>query len=277
MKNKPIRVTPKLASKWLAQNKGNRPLSQKTIEQYAAAMTAGEWKLNGDTIRFDIQGNLIDGQHRLHACVKSGKTFQCYVVTDLPVEAFDTIDQGRPRTIADVLARRGEKNYSTLSSALRYLWMLESQATVAIQAGRLRPPVMDAVLERHPGIREGASAAVEYSNSQRGALPLPPSHIACLWYLFNAIKPMKNKDFWTRVIEGTDVTKEMPEYVLRKRLLANMNSQAKLPTEALFALVIKTWNVASTNKEMKNLRWQEGEDFPKILGTGEILKIAKTA
>ena len=75
MKNKPIKVTPHLASKWLQKNSCNRPLSQNTVYRYADAILSGEWKLNGDTIRFDSNGTLIDGQHRLHACVKAGKSF----------------------------------------------------------------------------------------------------------------------------------------------------------------------------------------------------------
>lgn len=276
MRNSPTKITPKLAAKWLTKNTTNRPLSQRTVDSYAAAMVAGEWHLNGDTVRFDRNGNLIDGQHRLHACVKSGKSFLCYVVTDLPPEAFDTIDQGRPRTLSDVLARRGEKHYSTLASALRMLWRLQNGTMTFNQESKLRPQVMDTLLDANPGIRDGVAAARETVDAKGPAI-IGVSTIAVLWYLFNQIKPQKNREFWSRVMEGIELTKTMPEYILRRRLLSNATSQAKLSNEVICALVIKTWNAASVNKPLQHLRWQDNEDFPKILGGGEVLKIVKAS
>lgn len=276
MKNTPITVTPKLAARWLTKNTCNRPLSQRTVETYAAAMTAKEWQLNGDTVRFDRNGNLIDGQHRLHACVKSGKSFSCYVVKDLPPEAFDTIDQGRPRTMADVLARRGEKNYTTLSSALRYIWRVETNKMSGHVMEKFRPQVMDDILKRHPGIRDAVDAVKALHPEGHQIISL--SMVSCFYYIFNKIKPMKNKEFWERIIEGTGLEKSMPEYQLRRRLLSNAQQQAKVDPSVVAALVVKTWNAASQNKPLQSLRWTEAEAFPKISGMQATeLKIAKMA
>jgi len=272
MRNKPTCVTPNQAAKWLTKNKSNRPLSQGTVSRYAAAMTAGEWKVNGDAIRFDEQDNLIDGQHRLHACVKSGKKFDTYIVFDLPAEAFDTIDQGRPRTMGDVLARRGEKHYATLAAAVRYFWMLQNNMN---QVEKLRPSIMDRILDEHDGLREAVQVAVELCGANNRLIP--PSWIAALWYCFNKIKPSKNKEFWERLLDGTGLTKEMPEYWLRRKIIESRTSTAKLPFETVFVFIIKAWNASSQNKPLKFLKWIEGEEFPKIVGAGPDLKLAKTA
>ena len=42
-----------------------------TVTAYAEDMAAGRWKENGETIKFDSEGRLIDGQHRLAAVVKA--------------------------------------------------------------------------------------------------------------------------------------------------------------------------------------------------------------
>lgn len=264
MKNKPQKITPKLAAKWLTQNKSNRPLSQTTVDRYAQAMVAGEWQLNGDTIRFDENNNLIDGQHRLHACVKSGKSFSCYVVHNLPSDAFDTIDQGRPRTMSDVLARRGEKHYTTLAAAVRTLWLFE-QGAIQSGAGKIRPSHMDDVLKRHPGLREAVQEATTFDRGDSKAL-MPASRIACLWYLFNAIAPRKNKEFWERVVEGVDLKRGMPEALLRNRLISNLTAQARLKDHVMLAFIIKAWNASLANREMRYLKWQDTEEFPKIEG-----------
>lgn len=92
-------ITPKKAAEWLKRNVANRPLSQRTVTNYATAMADRAWKLNGDSIRFNGSGDLIDGQHRLTGCVKAGVPFDSYVIRGLDHDAFDTIDQGRRRTI----------------------------------------------------------------------------------------------------------------------------------------------------------------------------------
>jgi hypothetical protein len=73
-------VTPKKAMEWLKRNIANRPLSPVTVNNYARAMSDRAWKLNGDCVRFNGNGDLVDGQHRLTACVKSGQSFETYIV-----------------------------------------------------------------------------------------------------------------------------------------------------------------------------------------------------
>jgi hypothetical protein len=57
-------------------------------------------------IAFDEFGNLIDGQHRLHAIVKSGKTITCLVSFGVHVDAVSVIDRGLRRSSAVVLGEQ---------------------------------------------------------------------------------------------------------------------------------------------------------------------------
>jgi hypothetical protein len=73
----PQSVTPSQAEKWLAKNHPrNRNISLRLVDAFTADMLAGEWRLTHQGICFDGEGQLIDGQHRLTAVVKSGKTIQ---------------------------------------------------------------------------------------------------------------------------------------------------------------------------------------------------------
>src|SRR4051812_39659069 len=93
-----VLIAPKLASEWLRTMVANRPLSQIKAVEYGLAMERGDWVLNGETIKFNDKGNLIDGQHRLQACVLAGKPFQTYVVRGIADDrAFATIDTGKLR------------------------------------------------------------------------------------------------------------------------------------------------------------------------------------
>ncbi len=103
MKTSIVKVTPAMALEWLAMNKGNRRLRRLHIRQLADAMLRGEWVLTPDGIAFDVNGTLINGQHRLHAIVLSGMTIEMNVTTGVPEKAFKVIDQGVKRTTGDLL------------------------------------------------------------------------------------------------------------------------------------------------------------------------------
>lgn len=75
-----VEVTPEQARAWLGNNGHHRDVKPKTVAKYAARMSARTWLLNGKTIVLDRNGRLIGGQHRLHACVKSGVPFRTLVV-----------------------------------------------------------------------------------------------------------------------------------------------------------------------------------------------------
>jgi len=80
MNREVVTVTPEIAGRWLAAN-CDIPFNsvQYKVDQYARDMLAGHWPLAGEGIRFDEADQLIDGRHRLRACVKAGVPFQTYV------------------------------------------------------------------------------------------------------------------------------------------------------------------------------------------------------
>lgn len=103
-------VTPEQAAKWLAQNSASqRKISQPAVESYAHAMRTGQWKLTHQGIAFNQTGELIDGQHRLSAVVRSGRPVSMMVTTGLAVEVNAPIDQGYGRSVAHVLGISGKR------------------------------------------------------------------------------------------------------------------------------------------------------------------------
>jgi hypothetical protein len=71
MKTEVVTVTPGQAAEWLEKNTFNRKVSPHVVSKYARDMRSGKWELNHQGIAFDEIGVLADGQHRLHAIVKS--------------------------------------------------------------------------------------------------------------------------------------------------------------------------------------------------------------
>jgi hypothetical protein len=95
-------VSPLLAAYILDHhNARNRKPAASTVAAYARDMRDGRWMRNGDRIRFDQDGNLIDGQHRLMAIVAAGISIPMDFVFGLPNSVRVTVDGGRTRSVGD--------------------------------------------------------------------------------------------------------------------------------------------------------------------------------
>jgi hypothetical protein len=91
-----IVIDPKTAKAILdTRNEKNRPPKPNKVQQFAADMTRDWWGLTGDTIKFGTNGQLLDGQNRLSASAKSGKSFRTHVVFGIDPALFGRMDIGK--------------------------------------------------------------------------------------------------------------------------------------------------------------------------------------
>jgi len=125
----PLLITPKFAE-WLLKNRhgGNRRPSDKSIDNYAEAMEENDWPVTGATIVVGRSGNILDGQHRLLACIRSNTPFMTYVVFAIDDAAFTRIDTGRKRTNIDAFQIAGIANAGPAAKAARWLRIFEENA-----------------------------------------------------------------------------------------------------------------------------------------------------
>jgi hypothetical protein len=124
-------VTPELAQAMLETINGeNRPLSHARVKQYADVLTRGQYVFNGESIQVGVKTDntlvLLNGQHRLSACVTAGVSFETVLVLGLPHNVFSTIDRGKTRSYADVLSVAGYKNTHNIQPAARILVAMEA-------------------------------------------------------------------------------------------------------------------------------------------------------
>ena len=145
-------ITPDVAKDLLSRNSGNRSINDVHVNRLAKQMSNNQFDLNGDAIRIDDGGMLIDGQHRLSACVKAGVPFQTLVVRGLPKKAFLTIDQSKHRSHGDTLSALGERNGKAISSALK---IVERYFTAGLPVGKRNFTNSDMVdlLDKYPDVR----------------------------------------------------------------------------------------------------------------------------
>lgn len=99
-------VTPELAAQWLEHNTRNRKLYQRVVNRYAADMKAGRWRQSVDAIGFDVNGAIINGQHRLWAVLEAGVTVPMTVMFGLQTDVVDILDDHLKRNLRDVATIR---------------------------------------------------------------------------------------------------------------------------------------------------------------------------
>lgn len=94
-------VSVEKAVAYLGNRGPNRKVKNCRVAEYARAMSCKDWKITHQGIAFNKDGQLIDGQHRLEAVVKSGIP-QWFMVfrwkTDTTMEC---LDDGKSRTVCD--------------------------------------------------------------------------------------------------------------------------------------------------------------------------------
>jgi len=174
LRSETIMVTPARADEWLKANVKNRNPSPTRIAQYARDMTLGRWRLTGDPIRFDCAGRLIDGQHRLLACVEAGTPFMTVVIYDLPNDMQPVIDVGKPRASRDILALSGVPSSNSVNAVLRILIAYRDRVYGARSLRAITNTDILEAFERHPhvadSVREFSASAAVPRKAPRSAI-----------------------------------------------------------------------------------------------------------
>lgn len=258
------RITPEQAAEYLGQNTHNRPVSKAVVQTYAAAMERGEWELNGESIIFDRNGDLNDGQHRLLAIIASKTPITSVVIRGVERETFDTVDLGKKRTSADIFSIRGEQNAATLTAALNWLWRYDAKQCLASGAESFASARQQLeLLNCHPGLRR----AVSITGKRTVSAGLPPSVAGWLYYEFTTLDEAMGSSFFEQLIDGTNLAPGDNLIVLRKRLADARVGRGQLTRSGVKAAwTIKTWNATRRGERIFQLKFNPAEAFPEITG-----------
>lgn len=264
-------ITPRIAKTMLSHNTGNRPLRKAVVQRYTTDMKNGDWQDNGDPIRFDTNGRLIDGQHRLEAVILSDTPIDAWVLRGLKPETQKTMDQAAPRSLADWLKFKGEANVSRLAT----LTMLDARwntlgPTYAFGEGRrkmTRSQFARFFDEHADELRDALPRGRKYA--RRSGNLLSDNVCALLWLEFSKISRSDADIFFVRFSEGSNLGEGDPILVLRRALIrAKTLKEEGLQSSTRFkvALTIKAWNKYRQGLPARSLSWKPGgaakEPFP---------------
>lgn len=254
-------VYPGLAESYLSGNNHNRNMREDHIKLLAEDMAAGNYNFNGAPILIAEDGTLLDGQHRLHAVVRSGATVTMLVIRGFRNETQETVDSGVKRLTSDVFQLRGEKNCNVLAAVTRLAMAWTDGERASLSHKKYTSSQAIEFLDRNPDIREAASncktIAVRYKISV--------SHLCLAWWVLNRISPEDNAEFWALLMEPQQ--SPHPVAALQSRLLTDLATTSRgqrRHRRHQLAFIFKTWNLYISGEPCLQLRFRLGGASPEV-------------
>ncbi|WP_339335934.1 hypothetical protein [uncultured Maricaulis sp.] len=243
-------ITPRDAESALKSMGHNRAVRMRHVEKMAADMLAGQWCVNGAAVVFDDAGRLIDGQHRMHACLAAHRPFRTAVLRGVNSdEIAPTIDTGKARTFGDALAMRGVTRYrNELASAVRHIMALDrgleiremSGASHSDLAGHLDSAINEAELIEAAEI---AAPAKVYA---------PTGPLAAIYYVSRQAK-QKKVAFTDAVANGAELYKGHPALTYREWVIRHRVTRACIRPDQRLTALVRAWNAFCDGRQLSRV------------------------
>lgn len=269
MKTSFEKITPKIAAEYLSTNsKSNRKIRQGYVDFLATEMVSGRWiSESAESIKFNRQGVLIDGQHRLSALIKANKTLYFLVARNLHEQTFKVIDTGISRSGADVFMIEGIKNANSMAAGVKVFYVLENTgSTDPTRTSRISNSVILNMYKDSPDYwHMWHSKSMKWYNDFSHLIS---NSIILGFAVFldkNSRHRSKIDDFFNQLcMDG--MTQDKSIKLLRKKLIENKVKTEKLTHRYKFIYMIKTWNCFVQNKQINVLKFDpDKEESPTII------------
>lgn len=266
-----IEITPEVARKWLKTNIENRNLSPQNLRYLVNQIKEGKWRFNGETIIFDDSGCLIDGQHRLEACVAANKPIISNVTFGIERSTFVTMDSGKQRNSADTLSTMSyKKNAQAISSAARLVMSVMYGSKGLVSGGIKGTSRFDnaSVLEFVQNT-EGFAETIDTAHKLWLKMPdrFVPTQVFCAAYwLFQQKHILQAKNFMESIALGTGLNTTAPAYHVRNRLIQfKQDKLSNYTVHHKLSAIVKAWNQYRKGEPMERFRFKRDEKMQEII------------
>ncbi|MDB4261353.1 hypothetical protein N9878_00660 [bacterium] len=259
-----ITFTPQVAE-WVLEtyNDGNRPRKPANIKKYADDMKNNKWGLTGDTIKFSDAGRLRDGQNRMAACVRSGTSFTSHVIFGIEDALFHVMDTGKTRGASDVLAIAGFTNTTSLASALRWSYILDTDPNT--RPGLSNEDALNFIRKDYADIE----ASMPVGKRLYSQYNHPIGQMAAMHRMFAKVDKTLADEFFDAWSSGVRAGRARCIGYLQDSLARVKDSNhGRIHDTIRSAMVVKGWNLYYTKRKgsPKACLMQVGEQFPKVEG-----------
>jgi hypothetical protein len=236
-------------------NIDNRKISKERVAVYLRDMNSGSWEFNGDAIRLDENGILIDGQHRLTAVAKSGMACEFLVIKGVKSSTKHTIDSGKGRTGGDALAIQAGVAFCashTMSGALTMFEKYKKSGFGGTGGGnRMTTSDVLRVYQERKELIDSSFSMMKEIAPTKGVL-IPKVETLFLFMVFSELDEQDAATYMSRILTGADVSSDGIEMQIRTIMLNNKMKVSKLNKVALMNSILKCWNVSRRGGQIKH-------------------------
>lgn len=195
-------VTPDMAKLWLQESNTcnyRKPLKS-VIEKYARDMLSNRWTETTATIAFTKSGKLADGQNRLYAIVKSGKTVVMNILhgVDESVASDANQDRGSVRNLSTTVQNLGYKNATTLAAAIKTLYRISKGVNFCSRGGHGSAAMSDtAVIDVLSSMPDEFTGMVDAARTKKPIVGIcTPSTLSAFLWLSHCDDPAVSREFF---------------------------------------------------------------------------------
>lgn len=255
-----------MAQRWLDQyNTRNRPISKARVQDYATEMLAGRWHFNGETIQFDRDGVLLNGQHRLLAIVATGLAQTFLIVRGLDPATQVTIDQGTKRLPHEQLIVSGVLADNTMAAAIR-VYIQWSTGRLFGDQIRNKVPTGEVVQWAHANMQTVETLRAINNIGLRRIYGQPSVTLAVALRLVQ-IDSWDAEQFLSGLRTGAGLDDDSPVLALRERLRKAKESDVRLSVRDVIGMYVTAWNAVRGGRAMRKIQRPRGgvytaQNFP---------------
>lgn len=267
--NVEVTITPAEAKAILLAMPPQRPLSAVNVKYFKNLIAAGRFCVTHQGIAFDKAGMLLDGMHRLTACVEADLAISVQVTFNLPRDLFHAMDRGRNRSTSDDLVTGSlagsRKDAEILSAAVRVLFQLDRGRMPWTSPDKSEFQMAEAseTIDRHPYIHDAASFVYRHQSSWRG---VGMGLAAAFYALFREKHHAKADAFMTQLALGENLRAGDPAYALREYKRSLGPQHGRYSRQAMSIAMVRAWNAFVEGRKLlkvtSQIRGEEG--FPEI-------------
>ena len=251
-----------------------RPLLKSNVQAYVHLIRTGQFFTTHQGIAFSREGLLIDGQHRLTACIETNTPIRVQVTFQAERTMFGAIDRGRARAPAHDMVQLGWATNTfdagVLSSSLRQLYNWDRggapwRQNVVGQAGRnaLTLDEYESVLAAHPGVLMVLPWAIRFR-----ARRIAPSIMTLAYTLFREANQAKADRFMEMMATGANLDAGHPVLTLREWATKLSGTHETTNRAAATIAMIRAWNAFAAGKQLGRIQHsvRSDEQLPPIVG-----------
>lgn len=255
-------LSPSRAMALLGVNPDNRKVNS-TVEQIAADIASGRFQFNGESVIVADTGELNDGQHRCEAVVLAGKGIETLLVAGVPRASRTTVDMGRARTPGDFLHMNGIPYATTVAAAANMLLVFEDgrimgntkgvgKTTSGMTHHDAKPTKQEILTFARANLDDLQKAIKTLDPAKASAISTVSRFAGALCILARRSKDWPSAiEFITAVVNGDNLKKQSPEYIVREKLIAERSN--RIGQVAFLEIVVRGWNARRTGKSVTRI------------------------